>query len=61
VTFKPPFPPAAVDYIRSHIDESRSILAYKVTVGFGYPCTKEGIKGIIRKIKAETTRPLCSP
>jgi hypothetical protein len=61
VTFKPPFPPAAREYIGKHLDEWPSVLAYKVGVLFDYPCTKEGIKGIIKKIKAETDRPLCSP
>lgn len=50
--FKPPFPPAAVEYIRMNMDaESRSVLAFKVSRLFGYPCTKEGVKGVIKKIK----------
>jgi len=51
LTFKPPFPEAAVEYIRKHQDESRSTLAYKVRCLFGYDCNKEGVKGIIRKLK----------
>jgi len=57
VTFKPPFPPAAKEYIRLNIDENRSILAYKVSRLFGYPCTKEGVKCLVKKIKKETDNP----
>jgi hypothetical protein len=53
VTFKPPFPPAAKEYVRQNIDENRSVLAFKVGRLFGYPCTKEGVKCLIRKIKKE--------
>lgn len=51
--FKPPFPDAAVEYIRIHQDDSRSVLAYRVTVLFGYSCTKEGVKGVIKRIRKE--------
>jgi len=52
LTFKPPFPPAAREYIRLNMDENRATLAFKVSRLFGYPCTKEGIKGVIRKLKS---------
>jgi hypothetical protein len=51
VGWKKPFPRAAVAYIALHADESRSVLAYRIHTLFGYPCTKEGIKGVIRQLK----------
>jgi len=52
MTFKPPFPDAAKEYVRLNIDENRSILAYKVSRLFGYSCTKEGVKCLIKKLKS---------
>jgi hypothetical protein len=53
MAFKPPFPPAAREYISKHIDEWPSVLAYKVGVLFKYPCTDKGIRGQLKKIKEE--------
>lgn len=54
MTFKPPFPDAAVEYIRVHQDDtSRSVLAWKIWVLFGYRCEKEGVKGVIRRLRKE--------
>lgn len=53
MTFKPSFPDAAVAYIRLHQDEWPSVLAYKIGVLFGYPCTKRGVSEQIRKMRRE--------
>jgi hypothetical protein len=53
MSFKPEFLEPAVEYIRRHTDESRSVLAYKVSRLFGYPCTKKGVQGVIRRLKKE--------
>jgi hypothetical protein len=52
MTFKPPFPPAAKEYIRLHQDEWPSVIAYKIGVLFNYPCTDRGVREQIKKIKA---------
>lgn len=57
MTFRPPFPPAAVEYIRLHKDEWPSVLAYKVGILFGYTCTKRGVAEVIRKIRATPPAP----
>jgi hypothetical protein len=51
MTFKPPFPPAAKEYIRLHQDEWPSVIAYKIGVLFNYPCTDRGVREQIKKIK----------
>lgn len=54
MVFKPPFPEAAITYIDKHKDEmSRPMLAYKVRCLFGYDCNKEGVKGVIRRLKKQ--------
>jgi hypothetical protein len=55
LTFKPPFPDAAVEYIRIHQDDkSRSEIAIRIWDLFKYPCNKEGVKGVIRRLKKES-------
>lgn len=51
MTFKDPFPEAAQEYIVRHKNEWPSVLAYKVGVLFNYPCTPQGVKKQIKKIK----------
>jgi len=51
VTFKPPIPQAAREYVLTHADESRTVLAWRVYQLFGYACTREGIKGVFRQAK----------
>jgi hypothetical protein len=51
MSFKEPFPPAAQEYIRRHMDDSLTILAFKVSTLFKYPCKPKGIAGQKRRIR----------
>lgn len=53
MTFKPPFPPAAVEFIRMHQDEWPSVLTYKIGVLFDYPCTDQIVRKKIKEIRKE--------
>lgn len=55
MTFKDPFPPAAVEYIRINKDEWPSVLAYKVSILFRYPCTDRGVREQLKKIKQNSS------
>ncbi len=51
MSFKPPFPPAAKEYLKAHADEWPSVLAYKVGVLFSYPCTGRGVREQLKGLK----------
>jgi hypothetical protein len=51
--FKKPFTPAEIEYIRQHLDEWPSVLAYKLSSLFGTPRTPRGVREQIYRIKAE--------
>ena len=41
------------EYLKKHIDEWPSVLAYKVSYLFGVPRTERGIRNAIKKLKSE--------
>ena len=45
------FPRAATLYILANIDEWPSVLAYRIGVLFGYPCTKRGVQNKIIQLR----------
>lgn len=51
MTFRPAFPPAAVEYIGRHMDEWPSVLAYNISRLFDYPCTDRGVRKQMKKIR----------
>jgi hypothetical protein len=51
MVWKPPFPPAAQEYIRTHAEEWPSVLAYKVGVLFNYPCTRDGVNKFLKRVR----------
>ena len=53
MTFKESFPPVAHEYIKQHMDEWPSVLAFKIGRLFGHICTERGVREQIKKIRRE--------
>lgn len=49
-----PLSTAEKEYLKNHIDEWPSVLAYKISRLFGIPRTERGIRNAIKKLKKET-------
>ena len=50
MTWKAPFPPAAVEYVKLNAREWPSVTAYKVEALFGYKCTARGVRGLLKRL-----------
>jgi hypothetical protein len=50
MTTGPPFPPAAKEFVRMHMDEYPSVLASKINKLFDYPCTDRGVRELKKRL-----------
>ncbi len=53
MTWRPPFTSAEIEYVRNHLDEWPSVLAYKMTELFGIKRTERGVRNLIKKLEKE--------